>query len=109
MEQSKTTPRVGMTVQRVKRRKRIVSYVTVTKEVVLAELPYVLFGQAVRDLRNANKMNQTELSVLVGKSRASVTNIEIGRQRVLLGDVFIFAKVLNVKPDYLFSMVDSRV
>jgi DNA-binding XRE family transcriptional regulator len=98
-------PRPGMTVRTVQRQKRVVSYVTVTKEIQSCEMPYVLFGQAVRELRKAKKMNQTELSKLVRKSRASVTNIEIGRQRVLLGDVFDFAKALKVKPDHLFSMV----
>lgn len=93
----------------VKRRKRIISYQIVEKEIKVAELPYVRFGQAVRELRKAKKMNQTELSQLVKKSRASVTNIEIGRQRVLLGDVFDFAKALKVAPDELFSMVDLHV
>jgi DNA-binding XRE family transcriptional regulator len=100
---SKTTTKI------VKHRKRIIGYVTVTKEIKVAELPYVRFGEAVRELRKAKKMNQTELSKLVKKSRASVTNIEIGRQRVLLGDVFAFAKALRVAPDELFSMVDLHV
>lgn len=91
----------------VQRRKKIVSYITVEKEIRVCEVPYVLFGQAVRKLRKEKCMNQTELSKLVDRSRATITNIEIGRQRVLLGDVFSFAKALKVKPERLFQMVNQ--
>ena len=90
------------TVKTVKGRRRIVTYEEVDKTIVLAEPPYVLFGEKIRELRKAKGWNQTQLSLHTHLSRPSIVNIELGRQRVLLGDVYVFARALDVDPLELF-------
>lgn len=95
----------------VQRRKRVVKYVTVTKRIVTVEDEYVAFGKAVREMRRANFMTQEGLAKKTGLKRTSIVNIEVGRQRVLLGDLWVFAKGLGVTPIRLFNacriVVDS--
>ena len=45
---------------------------------------YVLLGSQLRQEREAAGLTQDELAKLVGLSRTSVTNIERGRQRLML-------------------------
>jgi ribosome-binding protein aMBF1 (putative translation factor) len=86
-------------------RKRVITYRAVTKQVWQCERPYVLFGEAVRDARHALKWNQQELADKMKISRGSIANIETGRQRILLTDLFDFARVLRVKPIVFFNAV----
>lgn len=67
--------------------------------------PYVLFGEAVRNARHELGLNQQELADKLGYSRGSIANIEVGRQRILLTDLFAFAKVLRLDPKVLFAAV----
>lgn len=83
--------------------RRVIKTVSVTKTVKQCERPYVLFGEFVRDRRKKLGLTQMELSERVEYARASIANIETGRQRVLLDDVMRFAKVLGVNPKTLFA------
>lgn len=94
-----------MTKRTVTKSRRVYRVVTETKNVLQCERPYVLFGEAVRAARLSREMTQQELSDLLGVSRASIANIEVGRQRVLLGDLFAFAKALGKKPQTFFDAV----
>jgi transcriptional regulator with XRE-family HTH domain len=76
-----------------------------TRRIYQCERPYVLFGEAVRNARLEHEWTQQELADRTGYVRASIANIEIGRQRVLLTDVFVFAKALKIKPQALFKAV----
>lgn len=87
----------------VTRRQRVIKYVTVTKDVVQCEPVYVSFGEVIKAHRLKRGWTQTDLADRVGLSRTSVTNIEIGRQRVLLSDLFAFARALDVTPKSLFN------
>lgn len=69
------------------------------------ESVYVCFGLKVRELRIKQGMSQEELASKVELSRASVVNIEAGRQRVLLFDVVLFAIALGTLPDKLMKGV----
>ena len=69
------------------------------------ERPYMRFGEAVRYARLALGLTQRELADRLGYARSSITNIEVGRQRILLDDVFSFAKALEIKPQKLFDAV----
>ena len=91
----------------VERRKRIIQYVTVKREVVQCEQVYVSFGELVKAQRMKRGWTQTDLAERVGLSRTSVTNIEIGRQRVLLSDLFDFAKAFDVSPKTLFNALEA--
>jgi ribosome-binding protein aMBF1 (putative translation factor) len=91
----------------VTRRVRRYRMVTVTKAVIQCERPYVLFGEAVRAARFDRGWTQQDLADALKLSRGSIANIEVGRQRVLLSDVFDFAKVLKVSPKWLFNAVSQ--
>jgi DNA-binding XRE family transcriptional regulator len=87
---------------RVQRRIRVYRTVTITKQIMVCERPYVLFGEAVRKARDHLGLTQQQIADALGLTRTSITNIEAGRQRVLLGDIFAFAKALNCSPRSLF-------
>jgi len=59
---------------------------------------YEMLGQEIRRRREALKMRQGDLADLVELSRASVTNIELGKQSVLVDQLYKFADALKVKP-----------
>lgn len=56
---------------------------------------YRRFGRAVASRRIALKLTQSALGDLVGLSRASIANIESGRQNVLLHQVYSLAGALE--------------
>jgi transcriptional regulator with XRE-family HTH domain len=58
---------------------------------------YRAFGDRVRDARRG-RYTQTELGRLVGLSRASIANIETGRQHIPLHMLEVFARELAVAP-----------
>jgi transcriptional regulator with XRE-family HTH domain len=62
---------------------------------------YVEFGKLVRGYRKRSNLTQDELAERVGLSRTSITNIEQGRQKVLLHHVFLLAESLGVGPGAL--------
>ena len=59
------------------------------------------FGSKVREIRNFNGMTQDALAKEVKLSRASISNIEAGRQTVTLRFIKAFAKALNVETSAL--------
>jgi ribosome-binding protein aMBF1 (putative translation factor) len=59
---------------------------------------YEALGQAIRRQRERRRMKQGELAGLVEMSRASVTNIELGRQSLLVDQLCRFARALGVQP-----------
>ena len=61
------------------------------------DLFYIAFGDLVRQARK-DRFTQTELGRRVGLSRASIANIETGRQRVPLHMIDVFARELQVDP-----------
>jgi len=69
---------------------------------------YRLFGERVREAREALGISQHQLSVRVGVSRASVANIERGAQRVALHQWLEFAAALNVDPSSLVPGIGRR-
>lgn len=99
---SDTTPRRTTTIRTVQRRRKIIQYVTVEKEIQQCELPYVLFGQAVVELRKKLGMTQQDLADKMKYSRGSIANIETGRQRINISDLYEFAEVLKICPKKLF-------
>lgn len=67
---------------------------------------YRLFGSRVRALREEKNVTQDELAKLVDLSRTSITNIEKGRQRVLLHQMVGIAHALDAEPTQLIPMTD---
>lgn len=62
---------------------------------------YRMFGDRVRELREERSVTQEELAKRVQLSRSSITNIEKGRQRVLLHQMVNIAAALDAKPSDL--------
>ena len=83
--------------------RRVVKLVPITRKIITAGPIYEAFGNAIREARQDADMTQGDLGLKVGLTRTSIVNIEQGRQRVLLDDLFVFAKALKVKPQKLFS------
>ena len=93
----------------VKRRKKIVTYIEVQREVVSAGPVYTAFAEVLRMRRGDAGARQEDVAREVGMSRPSLANIEAGRQRVYLDDVFTFAKALKIDPQKLFAMVVAEI
>lgn len=62
---------------------------------------YRMFGSAVRALREEKNVTQEDLAQRVNLSRTSITNIEKGRQRVLLHQMLEIASALDADPSTL--------
>ena len=71
------------------------------------ELLYKDFGRLVREHRRRLRLTQTQLGERVGLSRTSITNIEQGRQKVLLHQVFLLAESLGATPEILLPRSSS--
>ncbi len=57
---------------------------------------YIALGEAVATRRKKLGLTQTDIAANVGLSRASVANIECGRQKVLLHHVYLLAQALKL-------------
>lgn len=75
--------------------------------IVQCEPVYVSFGEIVKAKRLALGWTQSDLAEKIGLARASIANIEIGRQRVLLSDLFDFADALGVSPRTIFNSLET--
>lgn len=60
-----------------------------------------LIGLRVRQARKAARLTQDQVGWSVGLTRASIANIEAGRQGVLFETAIQLARTLGVTPDYL--------
>lgn len=69
---------------------------------------YQLFGNRVRELREERNVTQEELARRVDLSRTSITNIEKGRQRILLHQLVDIAAALDAKPQDLMPPDTSK-
>lgn len=57
---------------------------------------YKHIGMTLRGAREALSMTQGELAHVVGLSRTSLTNIELGRQRILVDQLAELANALHI-------------
>jgi transcriptional regulator with XRE-family HTH domain len=62
---------------------------------------YEVLGGNIRRERAGRDLNQSELAELVGLSRTSITNVELGRQALSVHQLFDFATALGVLPAQL--------
>jgi len=73
----------------------------VEKESHFGPLVNKLFGEKLARARRIRNISQSELAELAGVSRATIANLEGGRQNVQLHQVFTLANSLDVAPDSL--------
>lgn len=69
----------------------------------LVEPVYRQFGAKVESMRAVLMIRQEDLAKKVKLTRASIANIEAGKQRILLADVERFATALGVSPRSLMK------
>lgn len=62
---------------------------------------YSGLGRRIREVRQKNNLTQEALASLVSLTRTSVTNIEKGRQQVLVHTLVEIAAALKVSPESL--------
>ena len=62
---------------------------------------YKRLGQRIREARTRSGLTQQELAAKVDLTRTSVTNIELGRQKLLVHALVEIAAALQVAPDKL--------
>ena len=67
---------------------------------------YADFGRLVCEHRRRLRLTQEQLSLRIGLSRTSVTNIEKGRQKILLHQLYAIASALEVPPETLLPLVE---
>lgn len=67
------------------------------------EPTYTVLGMRIKQLREKKGLTQTDVAESVGLTRVSVTNIEAGRQRMVLHDVTAFADALQVTPQTMLK------
>ncbi len=59
-------------------------------------------GKRVEEFRVKKKLTQARLAEIVSLSRTSITNIESGRQKLLVHTLWDIARVLGVRPADFF-------
>jgi len=69
---------------------------------------YSQFGRLVKLHRCRMHLTQQDLSERLNLSRSSIANIELGRQKVLLHQLFDLAEALNLKPLDLLPTSDAE-
>jgi transcriptional regulator with XRE-family HTH domain len=68
---------------------------------------YKTIGGIIRQRRRRLELPQVELARRLGISRATLANIETGRQRVLVHHVYALAEALDIKPSDLLPQVNK--
>lgn len=66
---------------------------------------YLQFGKLIRSHRIRHNLTQSAIAERIGLKRTSVTNIEKGRQKILLHQLFQLADALKVNPEHLLPSV----
>ena len=69
---------------------------------------YRRFGRQLRQARKAAGLSQADLAVAIELTRPSVSNIEQGRQKVLLHTFGRMLDVLHVQPGELLPRLHAR-
>jgi transcriptional regulator with XRE-family HTH domain len=66
---------------------------------------YRRLGASILTRRGQRGLTQCELARIVGLTRASIANIEAGRQRILLHDVYKFCGAFGITPQTFLTGV----
>jgi transcriptional regulator with XRE-family HTH domain len=68
---------------------------------------YKLVGIEISAHREALRLSQDDLAMMTGLSRASIANIEVGRQSVLLHRLYKIAQALRCDPENLLPTISK--
>lgn len=67
------------------------------------------FGQTLREFRKRARLSQEALALECELDRTFISLLERGRRQPTLKTLFQIAKILNVSPSELISVVESRL
>jgi transcriptional regulator with XRE-family HTH domain len=70
---------------------------------------YITIGQLIRRRRENRGLPQQKVADEIGLSRASVTNIEAGRQRIFLDQLVAICRVLEIELSDVQSVLAGSV
>jgi transcriptional regulator with XRE-family HTH domain len=65
---------------------------------------YRRFGETLRKARTSSGLSQEDLGKAVGLNRTSISNIERGRQKILLDTFCEVVRVLRIEPQKLLPL-----
>lgn len=74
---------------------------------ILPHEVYRLIGQRIREAREKRGLSQERLANEVALTRTSITNIEKGRQKVLVHTLFLLSEALGVSVVELITVPDK--
>jgi len=66
-----------------------------------------ILGRRLKDVREMRGLNQAELAQRVGVSRASISNLEAGKQGLTLETLYHLAHALDTEPRYLLPTLEE--
>lgn len=72
--------------------------------VIAASSLYADVGNAIKKARKVRGLTQSDLASAVGLTRTSISNIETGRQKLLLHTFYEIARALDVDPVQLLPL-----
>jgi transcriptional regulator with XRE-family HTH domain len=72
------------------------------------EQVYRTVGERIRDERKRQNITQDELALQVGLTRTSITNMEKGRQKLLLHTLIQIANILGIPPARLLPTFERE-
>ncbi|ARU60941.1 hypothetical protein CBW65_07480 [Tumebacillus avium] len=70
---------------------------------------YEYIGKKIREARENKSWTQSDLSTKVDLTRTSVTNIELGRQKIQIHVLYNFARALSISPHELLPQLDDLI
>lgn len=74
----------------------LLSYIATMLNVIEQETMYRMVGQRIRERRVQRGLTQNQLAELLSLSRTSITNIESGRQKLLVHTLVELAVILEI-------------
>jgi transcriptional regulator with XRE-family HTH domain len=69
---------------------------------------YKIIGGRIRDERRKHELTQNELASRVGLKRTSITNVEKGKQKLLVHTLVDIARSLGTSPATFFTALDAE-
>lgn len=71
------------------------------------QLFYTTTGKTIQRRRKANKLTQADIGHLIGCSQQTINDWESGRRRPAAYELIRMCKILGIKPDDIFGLVDA--
>ncbi len=64
------------------------------------------YTQRIRELREDNDLNQTQIAKILNVGQKTYSDYELGKTRIPLDSIIVLAKFYNVSMDYICGVTD---